>query len=414
MQYILMRKNQPITVTDISEEGRMLWYSREQLEINSEIAPLWENSSKNSLISWWENRAIPITQKKIKEILEKKQISCPEEYLMKNLGLSLNDYYWIKPIGESITWQNVNFYDNAFQNELQLSTINNKGDNFSNYVPNSSLQGQLDKKWIISEGKRYLVKGNRDEYSAESLNEVIVSRIHAMQGYDNFTKYEPIKVKDTEYDYACISECFTSQNKELVSAYAVVTSSVQRNDISSYEHFISICGQHGMDTELLRRDLEYQIQTDFILSGRDRHLSNVSILRDADTLEFIRMAPIYDSGKCMFVAEAIPGSEKELLDIRTTSFANTELKLLNYVTDRSLVDVSKLPGPYIFEKYYLKDSHMDEGRIKKLTEAYEKKIDLYRRYQLGQDLKMIKFPQYNPEALQKTKTEDILPREPKL
>lgn len=132
---------------------------------------------------------------------------------------------------------------------------------------------------------------------------------------------------------------------------------------------------HGIDTEQLRRDLEYQIQMDFILSGRDRHLSNVAVLRDADTLRFLRMAPIFDSGKCLFIGEAVPNNTKELLSIRTTSFANNELKLLEYVRDRSLIDVTKLPDPFMFEKIYAKDSQMDEKRIKLICEAYEKKID---------------------------------------
>ena len=76
--------------------------------------------------------------------------------------------------------------------------------------------------------------------------------------------------------------------------------------------------------------------------------------------------------------------------IQTTSFAGNELSLLDYVTERSLIDVTKLPSPVLFEKLYAKDSKMDEGRIKLIQEAYEKKIDLYRKFQLGQSLKMIK------------------------
>lgn len=389
MQYVIMRKNIPITVADFSDEGRMLWCSKEI--VNEEYAPLWENQAANRFFKWWEERSVPIGQNHLQEVLQEKGFVAPEEYLLKNLGLSLTDYYWIKPFDSPLTWEDVNFFQNDFANEIELESI--KADNTSvypQYVPNSSLQGQLDKKWIINNGKRYLVKGNRDETSVESINEVIATYLHESQGYDNYTSYDLIKIKDKEYDFGCISACFTSEKKELVSAYGVVTSEKQSNDVSMYEHFINVCGNHGIDKELLRKDLEYQIQMDFILSGRDRHLSNVSILRDADTLKFLRMAPIYDSGKCLFIGEAVPREEKELLDIRTNSFASNELKLMEYVTDRSLIDVTKLPGTILFEKLYAKDSQMDERRVKLICEAYEKKIDLYRRFQLGQDLKMIK------------------------
>ena len=76
---------------------------------------------------------------------------------------------------------------------------------------------------------------------------------------------------------------------------------------------------------MLRNYLDYMILSDFVLSGRDRHLSNVSILRDADSLQFVMPAPIYDSGKCLFVQDSVPSTDKGLLSIKTESFAGDEL-----------------------------------------------------------------------------------------
>ena len=137
--------------------------------------------------------------------------------------------------------------------------------------------------------------------------------------------------------------------------------------------------------------MDYLITTDFILSERDRHLSNIAILRDADTLKFIKPAPIYDSGKCLFVNDSIPLSDKELLSINTVSFMADELRMLKLVNDRSLVDVTKLPARNFIEKIYSMDSQMDEKRISAICDAYERKIDLFRMYQLGEDLNKIKF-----------------------
>lgn len=63
--------------------------------------------------------------------------------------------------------------------------------------------------------------------------------------------------------------------------------------------------------------------TDFILSGRDRHLSNISVLRNADTSKLIQPAPIYDSGKSMFVNDSVPDNDKDMLKIQTESFSGT-------------------------------------------------------------------------------------------
>ena len=91
------------------------------------------------------------------------------------------------------------------------------------------------------------------------------------------------------------------------------------------------------------------------------------------------------SGKSLFVSEAVP-TDKELLKIKTASFTGTELGLLKYVKDRSLVDVVKLPTAQKLWELYHKDSKMDEKRIELICERYEKKVELFQRWQNGQDL----------------------------
>lgn len=73
------------------------------------------------------------------------------------------------------------------------------------------------------------------------------------------------------------------------------------------------------------------------------------------------------------------------------SFMADELRMLKLVKDRSLVDITKLPSRSFIEKIYSMDSQMDEKRISAICDAYERKIDLFRMYQLGEDLNKIKF-----------------------
>lgn len=390
MQYTIMRKDDPITTAEFSEDGTMVRYDKEMAA--PALAPLQSKAAANWLQQWWRDRSIPISQGKVAVMLKERGLLGPEDYLIRNLGLSLTDYYWIKPVHSGLTWQDVNLYRNPFRDDLFLRDPEQNKD-ASALTPNSSLQGQLEKTWMIDgNGNRILIKGNRDHLSSESINEVIASELHRLQGFHHFVPYHLIHIKGRDYDYGCFSRQFTSEKLELVSAYAVVTSCPQRNDVSSYEHFIKVCGSHGIDEAALRADMEYQIMTDFILSNRDRHLSNISILRDADTLQFLRMAPIYDSGKSLFVNAGIPVSEKELLRIQTNSFASSELKLLSYVKDRSLVDVSRLPGPEYIKEMYQMDSQMEEKRIDLICKGYEMKIDKFRDFQLGHDLHRIVVP----------------------
>lgn len=399
MQYILMRKDDPITLLEISETGNIEKYSKHMM--NADLAPLQERSSSDWISRWWKERSVPISQGKVKEMLYQKGLTNSETYLVNNLGLSLTDYYWIKPIESDLKWKDVNLFQNNFRDNIISFGYDSKEMTSSGYTPNSSLQGQLEKSWIIKDSARILIKGNKDILSAESINEVIASRIHEMQGYDNYTQYYLLKMKNKEYDFGCYSEAFTDLHKELVSAYGVLTSEKQNNDISSYEQFISLCVKHGMDGERLRADLEYQIMSDFIISNRDRHLSNISILRDAETLQFIRMAPVYDTGKSLFVHEAVATDLKSLLDIRTNSFAKSELKLLSYIHDRSLLDIGKLPDKQYIMDMYGMDSKMDDDRIRMIGEGYERKIELFRDFQLGKDLNQIKIAIRKPAVQSK-------------
>ena len=54
------------------------------------------------------------------------------------------------------------------------------------------------------------------------------------------------------------------------------------------------------------------------------------------------------------------------------------------------MDVTKLPSRSFVEGLYGLDSQIDERRIRLVGEGYERKIELFRAFQLGQDLHKIK------------------------
>lgn len=388
MLYKLMHKNEMFGMAEISDNGVMEKYNIS----NKELAPLESSYESNGFKKWWENRSVPISQNGLRDILDKNGYETSQEYLVKNLGLSLTDCYWIRPVDSDLQWNKINLFTNDFSTNMEHLDIPKKDTLGTGYTPNSSVQGQLEKYWFIYNDERYLFKGNHGNSSLESINEVFASKLHQKQKFDNYTNYKLLHVFEKEYEYGCVSKAFTSEKLELVSAYSVVTSQKQPNDISTYEFFIKLCAEYGLDESKLRNDLDYQIMTDFLISNTDRHLNNIAILRDTDTLKFVQMAPIFDSGKSMFVGSYIPQTEKEMLSIGIESFAKTELKMLQYVLDRKAVDVSLLPDKKLLEQAYSYESNVSEKYINKLYEAFEKKADLLWDFQLGKDLNRIKFP----------------------
>ena len=82
-----------------------------------------------------------------------------------------------------------------------------------------------------------------------------------------------------------------------------------------------------------RKDLEYQILTDYLLTNIDRHMDNIGVLRDARTLKFIRMAPIFDTGRAFATGFVTPYTDDEINNIEVNSFKSHENELLESLED---------------------------------------------------------------------------------
>ena len=130
--------------------------------------------------------------------------------------------------------------------------------------------------------------------------------------------------------------------------------------------------------------IDYQIMTDYLLTNTDRHMNNIAIMRDPDTLQILGFAPIYDSGNSMFYNipyEKLP--QVRVDNIKTHSFVEKESKLLQYVRNRSLVNADKAEMDF---SIYEMDVVERQIRIPILKELYEKKRENLRAFQKGKDL----------------------------
>lgn len=301
-----------------------------------------------------------------------------QEYLVKNLGLSLTDHYWIKPLDMELGWADVNLFTNDFRDPvgdmqfgLELDKVQDLPANA--FSPSSSTQGDLTKKWIIADGKRCLAKGNHGGNSQESLNEIAATLLHQKQGRVPFVSYSTMHLGDSQQIY-CVCESFTSDKVELIPAIDIVESKKKDNAMSLYEHFIHVCIEHGMDEGAVRTFLEYQILSDFVLTNTDRHLNNFGVLRNAHTLAFIGMAPIFDSGNSMFWQNPRLPAHSDLTDIPVNSFRNTEKRMLQLVRNPDVLDISKLPTEEELWTIYELDALIPY--VDSILLGYRKKLEL--------------------------------------
>lgn len=343
--YYLMHKDKIVTVVEIENvSGNIIKVSP---KMKKDLLPLGGNLSPEDLKRWWARRAVPLKQGNIERILALHGIPTIQNYLLKNAGLSLTDHYWIRPVESILTWEDVNLFTNDFRDafeeiwsereDIGFGRIDLRGKTV--FYPGASLQGELQKKWVIQNGKRYLIKGNYGVSSQQSINEVIASCFHKNQGRIDYTEYRLCNIDVEERNgLGCICKNFADSQIEFIPAYDVVCSQKKRNDLSEYEHFIKICVQHGLKESYVRDFLEYQILSDFVITNTDRHFNNFGVLRDSDTLRFIQMAPIFDSGNSMFWNRTDMTKDETLLDISITSFRKREADQLQYVTNPEFLE----------------------------------------------------------------------------
>lgn len=339
---------------------------------NPELLPLGGSQGADSLRKWWLRRAVPISQGNIAALLQQEGIPSTQSLLMRNLGLSLSDHYWIKPNGSELTWTDVSPFSNTFCNLSETASAHS-------YSPDAALQGDLIKKWLVVDDTRCLLKGNRGANSQQSLNEVLASMLHEKQGFSNHVRYRPVKFTGSASEqYGCICEDFASETLEFIPAIDVVDSVKKDNAISTYEHFIHVCTERGLSEQDVRSFLEYQILTDFVLTNTDRHLNNFGILRDSQTLKFVWMAPIFDSGNSMFWDSPRLPERSDCTEITVNSFRKTEAELLKLVTDRSRVCIDLLPSREEIAELYAKDDSI--AFVDSILIGYEKKKALLEQF----------------------------------
>jgi hypothetical protein len=371
--YSLMHRDDPVCAITIDPvSGAILRVSK---PMHPELLPLGGCVDSATLKKWWQRRAVPIGQGKIQRILEQLGITTPQEYLVKNLGLSLTDHYWIKPLDMELGWNDINLFTNDFRDPVgEMQFGQEPGENMElpvgAFSPSSSVQGELKKKWIIADGKRCLVKGNHGSNSQESLNEVVATLLHKKQGKQPYVSYSTMRMGEIY----CVCESFTSDEVELIPAIDIVESRKKDNAMSMYEHFIHVCVDHGLSEGAVRSFLEYQILADFVLTNTDRHLNNFGVLRNTKTLDFIGMAPIFDSGNSMFWKNPKLPEYDDLTKVEVNSFRKMEHQLLGYVQNREQLDLSKLPTDDELRNIYAMDSLIP--CVDSILLGYRKKIEL--------------------------------------
>ena len=387
-EYFLMHKDVKVCLMEITEDGSIGSVRRN--EAASEHFPLGGQMNNMKFYEWWRDRAIPKTRHGAKTALQRLGYASTNSALVNNLALSLSDCYWIQPRGEELTWKDTNLFTNEFVDTFGEITMNRdhvidirKETRFNC----ASSQGELQKKWCIDkEGRRYMIKGNYGQSYQQSLNEIFATKLHEQQEFSNYTSYSLVCLQtdgNTE-GLGCLCYDFCNENVECISAWELLQTIKIKQNESYYYPLKKVCIGLGMSEQIFNDFMDYQIMTDYLITNTDRHMNNIAVLRNPDTLEIKGFAPIFDSGNSMFYNVSFEQLSKiKFNEIKTHSFIEKECKLLQYVRNRSLVDINKAQMDF---SIYEKDTVERQIRIPKLQQLYQRKLESLSEFQRGRDV----------------------------
>ena len=98
----------------IQKIGRV--YQPEQLPIGVSVKK--GIADRAALNEWWTDRSIPASRSGIREALETLDVDSTKMLLVRCYGLSLSDQYWICPENSNLTWEQINFFENPFSDDM--------------------------------------------------------------------------------------------------------------------------------------------------------------------------------------------------------------------------------------------------------------------------------------------------------
>lgn len=374
-RYQLMHKNILVAAMELDEASYAI--SAIGSVHNSNHVPLGVPVKKGvidraALNEWWKGRSIPASRMGINNALMEMDISNTQILLEKCMGLSLSDQYWICPDDSGVRWEQINFFANSFSDDVGNILFGKKATNehISLVSPDNTSDGWLKKKWTIIDGKRCLIKSGSGATQQEPYNEVLASKIMERLGIPH-VPYTLLMQEGFPYS---ICEDFITPHTELISAWYVMQTMKKPNHVSVYQHYAECCNALGIPDII--QSIDHMLVLDYLIVNEDRHQNNFGVIRNADTLEYLGAAPIYDSGTSLWFDKptAMIGTNAKLTCKPFKSDHEEQIKL---VTSFEWLDVSKLNGIEEEWRELVRGSvFIDDKRCDAICFALKKRVEM--------------------------------------
>ncbi|MDR3278163.1 MAG: XRE family transcriptional regulator [Oscillospiraceae bacterium] len=309
-----------------------------------------------SLDRWLRKRTIPKNRAYVHNILNSLGLSVRDTKGIIDIckGLSLNDSYWVVPIGFNGKFDDYNLFENRFSEALALTALT--GESLSEdkarrirTSPEFTTDGMLPKAWRYNSGKIILFKGGvwrkyaQASDPLEPFSEFYAAQIAGIMGLN------PVKYGLSRWRGILGSTCelFTNINTAYVPI-ATAARSYCKNESSQNYYLACEKWYKDFDCENGTNLYDYFASTlvfDSLILNEDRHLGNFGLLRDNHSGKIISNAPIFDNGISLFNYSSI--QELRKIDAHRRAYANYfkesfDIQAKHYGGALQLAQLSKL------------------------------------------------------------------------
>jgi hypothetical protein len=376
-----MHKNIPVVGIEVDEDTGIILKMGEIK--NLAHLPVGVRVDKSGLVDkgqlndWFLGRTIPASRQGVYEFFQKIkeiEIYSATKLAQKSFGLSLSDHYWICPKDSGLEWGKINFFENTFSDDIGKLLFEEDVKDIETIdliSPNNTSDGFLRKKWAIAEdGTRILIKGGSLPYMQEPYNEVIATEL-----------CRRLNIPHVQYtlDKKGISICknILDSDTELVAAYRIISTQKKPNSVSDFQHLLNCAETLGIPN--VRADIEKMLVVDYILTNTDRHYNNFCAVRNPETLEWLGMSPIFDTGNSLWYNYLYTSVEVE-----SKPFKKKHSEQIKLVTDLSWFNGESLEGFTDFiENILSKNKYCveAEGRIFSICNAVNSRINRIKQMQ---------------------------------
>lgn len=384
MMYFLMHKDIYVAKLELDETtGSVVKVDSIEREEHLPVGVLTTRGTfeRAALNEWWIDRSIPASRSGIRHVLEVLDIPSTKMLLTKCFGLSLSDQYWIKPQASNVTWQEINFFDHSFSEDIGDVLLGKpvKTEQFDFHSPDNTSDGCLKKRWKIIDGKRCLIKAGSNPYMQQPFNEVIASRIMDRLGIPH-VPYTLLWADKRPYS---VCEDFITKDTELVGAWRVMKTQKKDNSTSVYRHYLNCCEEFGVKDII--HSVDQMLVLDYIIANEDRHQNNFGLIRDANTLQWVGAAPIFDSGSSLgydkLTRQIVSG-----IDVECKPFKKSHEEQIKLVTSFDWIEFGKLKGldEEMMSIFDQAGEYMEDSRKQAIVESVTERLESLEMLALSQ------------------------------